>query len=263
MAEALSEIRHLESPTVDPGEIERFSKIAADWWNPRGKFRPLHKFNPVRLKFIRDVVTVKKGLDANARRPFAGLRLLDIGCGGGLLSEPMARLGAKVVGVDAAERNIKTAKVHAAENRLDIDYRWGAAEVLLDSGEARFDIILNMEVVEHVADVEMFLRACAGLLAPGGVMIVATINRTSKAFALAIVGAERVLRWLPVGTHRYDKLVKPGEARAPLAAEGLDVEGPFGVAYNPLADAWSLSNDSAVNYMLTATRPLSGPAPTS
>ena len=254
MAETLSAVDGLESPSVDPDEIERFSKIAADWWNPRGKFRPLHVFNPVRLAFIRDVVTDAKGLDRAARRPFEGLRLLDIGCGGGLLSEPMARLGAFVTGVDAAERNIKTAKVHAEESGLDIDYRHGTAEALVDAGEAPFDVVLNMEVVEHVADVARFLTDCANLLAPGGVMIVATINRTAKAFALAILGAEHVLRWLPVGTHSYDKLVRPVEARRPLEAAGLDVDGPTGVSFNPLSGTWALSDDASVNYMLTAMR---------
>lgn len=251
---AVEEVETLKSASVDPSEVEKFSAIAAQWWDPAGKFKPLHKFNPVRLGYIRDTVTAHKGLDPRARRPFEGLRLLDIGCGGGLLSEPMARLGASVTAVDAAERNVKTAKAHADAQGLDIDYRHGTAELLLEADEAGFDVILNMEVVEHVADVDAFLTACAGLLAPGGIMILATLNRTPKAFALAVMGAEYVLRWLPRGTHQYGKFVRPDEARAPLQAAGLDVEGPVGVSFNPLADRWSLSGDASVNYMLTATR---------
>ncbi len=245
----------LSAASVDPNEVAKFSAMAAEWWDPRGKFRPLHKFNPVRLSFIRDVVTSRRRLDPNATRPFDGLRVLDIGCGGGLVSEPMARLGARVTGVDASEANIKTAAVHAREAGLAIDYRHGSAEHLLEAGEAPFDVVLNLEVVEHVADPPAFLRSCAQLVAPGGLMIVATINRTPKALALAIIGAERILRWLPPGTHDYDKLVRPGEVRAPLEQEGLSVEGPFGVSYRPLMDRWALSRDTAVNYMMTAARP--------
>lgn len=256
----------LTAATVDPDEVAKFAAMAEDWWNPRGKFRPLHKFNPTRLAFIRDAALAQFGppdaRGADARQPLAGLRLLDIGCGGGLLSEPMTRLGAHVVGVDATAANVKTARVHADAQGLDIDYRHGAVEQLAAAGEPAFDIILNMEVVEHVADVDLFLSSCAGLLAPGGLMVLATINRTPKAYALAIFGAERVLRWLPKGTHDYAKLVRPHEARAPLERAGLAVEGPIGVSYNPLTDAWALSNDAAVNYMLTATRaPATAPEP--
>jgi 2-polyprenyl-6-hydroxyphenyl methylase/3-demethylubiquinone-9 3-methyltransferase len=243
------------SPTIDPAEVDKFARMAAEWWDPRGKFRPLHKFNPTRLAFIRDRVCARFGRDATARRPFEGLRLLDIGCGGGLLSEPMARLGARVTAVDATAANVKTAKAHAEQSGLAIDYRVGAAEGLLAAGEGPFDVVLNMEVVEHVADVRLFLSSTAKLVAPGGLMIVATINRTPKALALAIIGAERVLRWLPAGTHEYDKLVRPNEIRAALAGEpGVAVEGPIGVAYNPLMDSWSLSKDAAVNYMMVVTR---------
>ena len=242
----------LKSPTVDPDEVEKFGRIAAEWWSPTGKFRPLHKFNPVRLAFIRDAVCAAMGRDPDAPTPLNGLTLLDIGCGGGLLSEPMTRLGARVTGVDATEANVKTASVHAAEQGLDIDYRHGTAEKLLDVGEGPFDVILNMEVVEHVADVDLFLRTCARLLAPGGLMVIATINRTPKAFALAIFGAEYVLGWLPRGTHQYAKLVKPREIERPLSAEGLTLEPPTGVFYNPLNDRWSLSGDTSVNYMMTA-----------
>ncbi len=235
--------------------MEKFSALAAEWWDPKGKFRPLHKFNPIRLGFIRETVSEHFGLDAGSRAPFEGLRLLDIGCGGGLLSEPMARLGAQVTGVDAAAGNIKTAMTHAKEAGVAVDYRHGTAELLVDAGEPAFDVVLNMEVVEHVADVDAFMTACASLVKPGGLMIVATINRTPKAFTMAIFGAEYVMRWLPRGTHQYNKLVKPGEARAPLETSGLSVGEPIGVSFNPIAWDWRLSNDASVNYMLVAKRP--------
>ena len=249
----------MSSPTsarssIDPAEVERFSRIAAEWWDPRGKFAPLHKFNPVRLGFIRDQALHRFGRDPKARRPFEGLRLLDIGCGGGLLCEPMSRLGFHVVGVDASERNIGTASAHAAEQGLAIDYRASTAEALLEAGEPAFDLILNMEVIEHVADPGEFLRSCAQLLAPGGLMIVATLNRTLKAFALAKVGAEYVLRWLPAGTHDWSKFLKPEELRGFLAQEPLAVDGPYGVVFDPLSGRWSQSHDTDVNYMMTVAR---------
>ncbi|MFC3070844.1 bifunctional 2-polyprenyl-6-hydroxyphenol methylase/3-demethylubiquinol 3-O-methyltransferase UbiG [Phenylobacterium soli] len=240
--------------SIDPAEVERFSKIAAEWWDPRGKFAPLHKFNPVRLSFIRDQALYRFGRDPQARRPFEGLRLLDIGCGGGLLSEPMARLGFQVVGVDASARNIGTASTHAAEQGLEIDYRCSTAEDLLASGEPAFDVILNMEVIEHVADPAEFVRTCARMLKPGGLMIVATLNRTLKAFALAKVGAEYVLRWLPAGTHTWNKFLKPDEIRDFLAGEPVVVDGPFGVAFEPLTGRWRQSHDVDVNYMMTVVR---------
>jgi len=242
------------APSIDAGEIDKFTAMAAEWWDPRGKFRPLHKFNPVRLGFIRDTLTAHFARDPAGRTPLSGLRLLDIGCGGGLVSEPMSRLGAAVTGVDAGEANIKTAMVHAEASGLDIDYRVGTAEGLLEAGEAPFDIVLNLEVVEHVADPSRFLADCAALVAPGGVMIVATINRTAKAFALAIVGAEYVLGWLPRGTHEFDKFLTPSEIASALSSAGLDPAPPQGVSYSPLADAWSLSNDEKVNYLMVATR---------
>jgi 2-polyprenyl-6-hydroxyphenyl methylase/3-demethylubiquinone-9 3-methyltransferase len=227
--------------------------MAAEWWDPAGKFRPLHRFNPVRLAYIRDQVAARFGRDPNAAKPFAGLRFLDIGCGGGLLSEPMTRLGATVVGADASATNIEVARLHAAEMGLSVDYRATTAEALADSGE-KFDVVLNMEVVEHVADVGLFIAKCAGMLKPDGIMFVATINRTLKALGLAIVGAEYVLRWLPRGTHQYEKLVRPDELEAALAASGLAVAARSGVTYNPLADRWQLSKDMDVNYMLLAER---------
>src|SRR4051794_11965485 len=240
-------------PSVDPAEVARFSRIAAEWWDPKGKFAPLHKFNPTRLAFIRDQALHRFQRDANARRPFEGLRLLDIGCGGGLLSEPMSRLGFEVVGVDASERNIGTARAHAQEVGAQVDYRCATAEALLAAGET-FDLILNMEVIEHVADPGQFLRDCAAMLSPGGLMIVATLNRTLKAFALAKVGAEYVLRWLPAGTHDWNKFLKPEELRSFLADQPLAVDGPFGVVFDPLSGRWSQSHDADVNYMMTVTR---------
>ncbi|MFP3942475.1 MAG: bifunctional 2-polyprenyl-6-hydroxyphenol methylase/3-demethylubiquinol 3-O-methyltransferase UbiG [Alphaproteobacteria bacterium] len=245
--------RSAAPPSVDPEEVERFSKLAAEWWNPAGKFRPLHVFNPVRLAFIRDEAARRFGRDTTVPRPFEGLTLLDIGCGGGLLSEPMTRLGFRVTAVDASEANIKTATIHAREQGLDIDYRHGSAEAL--AGEnARFDVILNMEVVEHVADMQGFLHACASMVAPGGMMVIATLNRTAKAWALAIVGAEYVLGWLPKGTHQHSKFVRPLELRDALEGTGLRVRPPVGVSYNPLAGRWRLSGDTDVNYMVVCER---------
>jgi 2-polyprenyl-6-hydroxyphenyl methylase/3-demethylubiquinone-9 3-methyltransferase len=239
--------------SIDTAEVERFSRIAAEWWDPKGKFAPLHKFNPTRLAFIRDQALHRFGRDPKARRPFEGLRLLDIGCGGGLLSEPMTRLGFTVVGVDASERNIGTASAHASEQGLSVDYRCSTAEALVAAGET-FDVILNMEVIEHVADPGAFLRDCASMLKPGGLMIVATLNRTLKAFALAKVGAEYVLRWLPVGTHDWSKFLKPEELRGFLVGQAVAVDGPYGVVFDPLSGRWSQSHDVDVNYMMTVGR---------
>jgi 2-polyprenyl-6-hydroxyphenyl methylase/3-demethylubiquinone-9 3-methyltransferase len=240
--------------SIDPAEVERFSRIAAEWWDPRGKFAPLHRFNPVRLAFIRDQALYRFRRDASARRPFEGLRLLDIGCGGGLLSEPMTRLGFQVTGVDASERNIGTASAHAAEQGLSIDYRASTAEALVAAGEPLFDVILNMEVIEHVADPGAYLRSCARLLKPGGLMIVATLNRTLKAMALAKVGAEYVLRWLPIGTHDWNKFLTPDELRGFLADEPVTVDGPYGVVFSPFTGKWTESSDVGVNYMMTVVR---------
>ena len=241
------------SPTVDPAEIARFERLAATWWDPRGKMGVLHKFNPVRLGYIRDAACRQFGRDGKRLDSLSGLRILDIGCGGGVLSEPLARIGAQMVGADPAAGNIAAAKLHAAESGLAIDYRLTTAEALADAGE-RFDVVLAMEVVEHVADVPLFVKRCAEMVKPGGMMVVATLNRTLKSFALAIVGAEYVLRWLPRGTHQWDKFVTPNELEAALERHGLRVSDETGVIYNLIADRWQLSTDMDVNYMVTATK---------
>jgi 2-polyprenyl-6-hydroxyphenyl methylase/3-demethylubiquinone-9 3-methyltransferase len=240
--------------TVDADEVARFSALAATWWDPRGDMGMLHKFNPVRLSFIKEAVCRQFERDARRLDSLSGLRVLDIGCGGGILSEPLARLGASVMGADPAAANIEAARLHAAAGGLAIDYRVATAEALADASE-RFDIVLAMEVVEHVADVDLFVRRCAEMVKPGGLMIAATINRTLKSFALAIVGAEYVLRWLPRGTHRWDKFVTPDELEAAMRAAGLRAIDESGVIYNLLADRWQLSSDMDVNYMLTAEKP--------
>jgi 2-polyprenyl-6-hydroxyphenyl methylase/3-demethylubiquinone-9 3-methyltransferase len=239
--------------SLDPAEVEKFSKLAAEWWNPNGKFGVLHKFNPVRLAYIKEQVTARLARDPLLERPFEGLRLLDIGCGGGLLCEPMARLGASVMGVDPSEKNIKTATVHAAEQGLAIDYRAGTAEDLAAAGE-RFDVILNMEVIEHVADQRAFAATCCSMLKPGGLMFVATLNRTLKSFGLAIIGAEYVLSWLPKGTHQWEKFVEPEELKEWLSAAGAKVLTQSGVTYHPLGREWKRSNDLSVNYMVVAEK---------
>jgi 2-polyprenyl-6-hydroxyphenyl methylase/3-demethylubiquinone-9 3-methyltransferase len=239
--------------TVDAGEIARFSAIAAEWWDPRGKFKPLHKYNPIRIGYIRDAVCARFGRDPASVLPLQGLRIVDIGCGGGLLAEPLARLGAEVVGIDAAERNVKVASLHADESGVNVDYRNTTAEALAEAGE-KFDVVLALEVVEHVADVPLFLQSLCTLLEPGGMLFLATINRTPKAFALAIVGAEYVLRWLPRGTHDWRKFLKPSELAAGLRPYGVSVRDLTGVTYNPLRDEFSLNRrDLDTNYMLWAS----------
>jgi 2-polyprenyl-6-hydroxyphenyl methylase / 3-demethylubiquinone-9 3-methyltransferase len=242
------------TPSLDEAEVEKFSKIAAEWWDPSGKFGVLHVFNPVRLAYIREQVAARMGVDPFERRPFAGLRFLDIGCGGGLLSEPMARLGAAVTGIDPSEKNIKTASVHAAEQELAIDYRAMTAEALAAEGQA-FDVILNMEVIEHVADPAAFVGTCASLLKPGGLIFIATINRTLKSFGLAIIGAEYILGWIPKGTHQWEKFITPAELKADLARYGLECLDETGVVYHPLANEWRRARDMDVNYMLVARKP--------
>jgi len=240
--------------TLDAAEIERFSRLAGDWWDPRGRMAVLHRFNPVRLAFIRDAACLHFHRNADHPPCLGGLRMLDIGCGAGLLCEPLSRLGAAMVGADPARSNIEAASLHAARSGLAIDYRATTAEALSEAGE-RFDVVLAMEVVEHVADVPLFVRLCAGMVKPGGLMIAATLNRTLKSFALAIVGAEYVLGWLPRGTHRWDRFVTPAELQAAMAAAGLEVKSGSGVVYNPLRGDWRLSDDLDVNYMLTSFKP--------
>jgi 2-polyprenyl-6-hydroxyphenyl methylase/3-demethylubiquinone-9 3-methyltransferase len=239
--------------TVDADEIAHFSAIAAEWWAPKGKFAPLHRLNPIRIGFIRDEAAKCFGRDARDPKALSGLRVLDIGCGGGLLSEPMARLGAEIVGADASATNIGVAQLHAREAGLSIDYRATTAEALAESGET-FDIVLAMEIVEHVADLKLFLSETARMIRPGGLIVLSTINRTPKARLLAIFAAENVLGWLPRGTHTYEKLVKPSELEAPLLDAGLTVSATSGVVYDLFRDQWKTSSNLDVNYMLAAVR---------
>jgi len=244
-----------DASTIDPAEVAKFEAMAAEWWDPSGKFRPLHMMNPCRLDFITRQIAAEFGRELDAGEPFAGLRILDIGCGGGLLSEPMARLGADVVGADAAGGNIAVARLHAEQSGLAIDYRHTTAEALAEAGE-RFDVVLNMEVVEHVADPRAYLAACHALLCPGGLMIASTINRTGRSFAMAIVGAEYVMRWLPRGTHDWRRFVTPDEFCDLLRGAGLDPVDRKGFVFDPLRWSWSLSSrDLAVNYAVAARRP--------
>jgi 2-polyprenyl-6-hydroxyphenyl methylase/3-demethylubiquinone-9 3-methyltransferase len=240
--------------SIDPADVARFSAQAAEWWDARGPFAPLHKFNPARLKFVRDRTAERFGRDIRTRAPFTGLSLLDIGCGGGLIAEPMRRLGFAVTAVDASSENIGTARAHAAEQGLDIAYRAATIEQLEAEGAGPFDVVLTLEVIEHVADPEAFIRACSRLVAPGGMMIVATLNRTLKALALGKIAAEYVLGWVPPGTHDWRQFLKPEEIRLMLSQEPLAVSGPFGLAYDPLADRWSEGDDTDINYMMVATR---------
>ncbi len=244
--------------SVDDAEIARFEAMADRWWDPEGDFKPLHRLNPVRVGYLRDKVTAHFGKDASSLTPFAGLRILDIGCGGGLLAEPLARLGAQVVGADAGEANIRVASLHAARAGLDIDYRHTTAEALAEAGE-QFDVIVNMEVIEHVADVSIFLSACAALLATGGAMAISTLNRTPKSYVAAIIGAEYLLRWLPRGTHNWRKFVKPSELASGLAHAGLRLSDIRGLEYNPFGQTWSLGRDTGVNYVGFAVRAESRP----
>lgn len=240
--------------TVDEAEIAKFAAMAEEWWDPDGKFKPLHKFNPVRIAFIRDRLCAHFGRDPLAVEPLKGLSILDIGCGGGLLCEPLSRLGASVTGIDATERSVHVATAHAEQMGLTIDYQFTSVEALA-AGEMRFDAVMNMEVVEHVANADTFLRASAELVAPDGMMFLATLNRTAKSYALAIIGAEYVLGWLPRGTHDWKKFVKPSELAAALRPAGMQLTELTGVAYNPLRDEWKLSpHDLAVNYMGIAER---------
>lgn len=236
--------------TVDPAEIAKFSKLSEQWWDPKGKMAPLHKINPLRLTYIRDAACRKFDRNIKSLNCLSGLRVLDIGCGAGLLCEPLSRLGAQVIGVDPAASNIAAAKLHADRGHLSIDYRCTTVEEM-DVRE-RFDIVLAMEVVEHVSDVGMFIGRCASMLKPGGLMVVSTLNRNWKSFALAIVGAEYVLRWLPRGTHQWEKFVTPDELARHLLDNRLTIAEQTGVVYNPFADRWGLSSDMDVNYMMIA-----------
>jgi 2-polyprenyl-6-hydroxyphenyl methylase / 3-demethylubiquinone-9 3-methyltransferase len=240
--------------TVDADEVARFSQLARQWWDPHGPMAALHKFNPVRLTYIRDRAAEHFARDPARLDSLAGLRILDIGCGAGILCEPLARLGAAVVGADPSASNIAVARRHAAEAGLAIDYRESAAEDLARTGEV-FDVVLAMEVVEHVADVGLFVALTASLVKPGGLLFVATLNRTAKSFALAIVGAEYILRWLPRGTHRWDKFVTPNELDIAIVQGGLRITGETGVIYNLFADRWQLGRDMDVNYMVVAEKP--------
>ena len=239
------------SSTIDRDEVAHFERMAETWWDERGPMAPLHNFKPVRLAYIRDQAALHFARDPKQAGCLGGLRILDIGCGGGILSEPLARLGASMVGADPAAANIEVARSHAAQGGLSIDYRATTAESLADAGE-RFDIVLAMEVVEHVADVDLFVRRCGEMVKPGGMMIAATLNRTMKSFALAIVGAEYILRWLPRGTHRWDKFVTPEELETAMSHADLRVVDERGVIYNLFSDSWQLADDMDVNYMLTA-----------
>jgi len=240
--------------TINTAEVEKFARMAEEWWDPKGKFRPIHKFNPTRLAYIRDQALPHFGRDGLKRRPFEGLSVLDIGCGGGLLSEPLARLGAIVTGIDVAERNIAVARLHAEQSGLTIDYRMTTAEALAATG-ATFDIVLNMEVIEHVDNVPLYMKSCAALVAPGGLIFTATLNRTLRARALAIFAAENILRWLPRGTHDFEKFLTPTEIHALLTRNGLKIVAETGVVYHPLADDWRLSPDMGINYMVMAEKP--------
>lgn len=241
--------------TIDPSEVAKFEAMAAEWWDPNGKFKPLHMLNPCRLDYITTQIAAEFDRDLNEARPFAGLRILDIGCGGGLLSEPMARLGAEVVGADAAEGNLPVARIHAEKSGLIIDYRHTTAEALAEAGE-QFDAVLNMEVVEHVADPLAYLTACQQLLKPGGLHICSTINRNPKSYAMAIIGAEHIMRWLPKGTHEWSKFITPDELYALIEQAGLRPVDRKGFVFNPITWGWKLSDrDLSVNYVTASLKP--------
>ncbi len=245
----------IESKTVDKEDVERFSRIAEEWWDENGKFRPLHQMNPLRLQYIRDEACRHFGRSPDQMKSLSGISLLDIGCGGGLLSEPLARLGARVMGVDASEKNIKVASLHAEKMGLEIDYRPATPELLCKEGSQSYDIVLALEIVEHVADVPAFLSACATLTRPGGVLFMSTLNRTLKSYAMAIAGAEYILRWLPRGTHNWKQFLKPSELCLGLRQEGMSIRHMAGMVFNPLNGGWKLNErDLDVNYLLTATR---------
>ena len=237
----------MKSSTINKKEIDKFSKIAEDWWNPEGKFKPLHQFNPERIKYIRDN-TVKHFKLTNKDKPFKNLNILDIGCGGGLLSEPMSRLGGNVTGIDASEKNIISAKIHAKQNNLNINYFCNSPENF--KSNKKFDLVLNMEIVEHVEDVNFFIKKSSELLKKNGLMFVATLNRTLKSYIFAIIGAEYILRWLPIGTHEWNKFLTPEELTNFGQKNSLLTEKIDGMVFNPLSNRWSVSKDCAVNYII-------------
>jgi len=245
---------HIESVSVDPAEMAHFAAMAEDWWNPRGKFKPLHIMNGCRTGFIKDEICAHFLRDPEAKLPLKGLRILDVGCGGGLLCEPMARMGADVTGLDALEKNVKTAKAHADEAGLKIDYRYGSIEAMVAGGEKPFDVVLNMEVLEHVTDPAAFVKDCGQMVRSGGLMFCSTLNRTAKAFGMAIFGAEYVMRWLPKGTHQYKKFITPPELVRMLKDAGLQPDEPQGMVFNPLGQSWKISDDTGVNYLVRAVR---------
>jgi 2-polyprenyl-6-hydroxyphenyl methylase/3-demethylubiquinone-9 3-methyltransferase len=241
--------------TVNPEEIAKFSAMAAQWWDETGPFKPLHRMNPIRIEAIRDQACRHFGLDSASLQPLAGKKLVDIGCGGGLIAEPMARMGAEVTGIDASERNIGVASLHAEQSGLAIDYRATTAEALAETHAGQFDMVLSLEVLEHVADVPAFISACAQLCKPGGMLVFATLNRTAKSFALAIVGAEYLLRWLPRGTHHWSAFLKPSELVSHLEDVGVQVSYLTGMVYHPLTGQWRLdARDMSVNYMVVGVR---------
>jgi 2-polyprenyl-6-hydroxyphenyl methylase/3-demethylubiquinone-9 3-methyltransferase len=241
------------SSTASAEEIARFTAMADAWWDPNGKFKPLHQINPLRIGYIRDLICQQYDIDPKGAKPLDGIKILDIGCGGGLLCEPMRRLGATVTGIDAGEKNVAIASSHAEQSGLDINYRHQLPEDLTKI-KGTFNVVLNMEVIEHVTDVDAFLKASASLVKPGGLMVLSTINRTLKAFALAKVGAEYILRWLPVGTHDWRKFVKPSELARGLRPYGVDITDVTGMVYNPFKNTWSLSDDLNVNYLVSAIK---------
>ena len=235
--------------TADPAELAKFEAIAAEWWDPEGKFKPLHRFNPIRLQFIRDRLCDHFDRDALSLRPLEGLRLLDVGCGGGLIAEPLARMGAKVTGIDASEKNTVTAQLHAAESGLDIDYKATTVEELAADGEI-FDAVISLEVVEHVANFELFIKGCTELMGVNSAILIATLNRTPKSFAFGIVGAEYIMRWLPRGTHNWRKFIRPSELASALRRNRVVTEEIAGLSLNPFTNAWRVSNDVSVNYVV-------------
>ena len=236
----------MKNNTINKKEIEKFSKIAEEWWNPEGKFKPLHKFNPIRISYIKENIIKTFKLDDN-KTPLKNIKILDIGCGGGLLSEPMCKLGAKVTGIDASDKNIKVAKLHSKKNNLKIDYLCSSPEKF--NADAKFDVILNMEIVEHVENVNFFLKSCSKLLKKNGIMFVATLNKTLKSYIFAIVGAEYILRWLPIGTHEWEKFLKPEELISILKKNDLRLDKVDGMNFNLIKNKWSVSNDKSVNYI--------------